>query len=312
MASVQYPELSIESSFTSQVADHGRQPDFNYEDSVDLSADTPRGPDLDIDRFSHGAQLDVESESAHSAPPTDVTKGLNSEPPEDPNSDIDPELPFRKLAKNHTSPRHAPNILEVEALSDDALPTIKELVSSQRSMKREQATSALAKSSNKKDAEYQKAMDILDEELSGEDQTTPKAQKQTSVPGRRPIKSRRSEKPAFQTHESVLRASQTCPSQSKARFEIPQGSQVMDLTMSSDAEPEPLVEEEDSDLAPPRRFKRYDQDEDDDDDEDESGWMRKKNNTIRGVESRRHTSVGLRDSSQASLNTRNRRKTSAG
>jgi hypothetical protein len=86
----------------------------------------------------------------------------------------------------------------------------------------------------------------------------------------------------------------------------------MDLTMSSDAEPEPLVEEEDSDLAPPRRFKRYDQDEDDDDDEDESGWMRKKNNTIRGVESRRHTSVGLRDSSQASLNTRNRRKTSAG
>jgi len=94
-------------------------------------------------------------------------------------------------------------------------------------------------------------------------------------------------KTATQPQAYVPRASQSRPSQSQP---ISQGSQIVDLTMSSDVEPE-------------------EEDLDDDDYEDELGWKPKKNSTIRGVETRRHTSVGLRNSSD--LNTRNRRKTSA-
>jgi hypothetical protein len=80
--------------------------------------------------------------------------------------------------------------------------------------------------------------------------------------------------------------------------------------MSSDIEPEPESEPEKSAWRP---SKRYD-DEDDDSYEDEvmpkTGWMPKKDSNALG-ENRRHTSIGLRPSSQASLNTQNRRKTSS-
>jgi hypothetical protein len=83
----------------------------------------------------------------------------------------------------------------------------------------------------------------------------------------------------------------------------------MDLTISSDVEPEP---EDESDVAPPNRtLKRYDlSDEDDEDYVDPSGWVPKRNN-VPSVATRRQTSVGLRGSSQASLNAQNRRKTTA-
>lgn len=285
IASVHYPKLSVGSSFTSQVAvpDHGRQPDFDFEDSADLTADTQKEPDADGHGFSHDTRKDADPVGACLASPREV---MNSKSMEDPLSDIEPDLPPKKPADKHAfAQRKIRDILEDDP---DDLPTIQEIILSQRSVKRETVTPVPAKSSTKKNAEHKKAMDTLDEELYGEDQTTPKAsQKQKSVSAIRSSKDRRSEKPASQPQASVARASQSRPSQSQP---IPQGSQIVDLTMSSDVEPE-------------------EEDLDDDDYEDELGWKPKKNSTIRGVETRRHTSVGLRDSSD--LNTRNRRKTSA-
>jgi hypothetical protein len=284
IASVHYPKLSVGSSSTSQVAvpDHGRQPDFDLEDSADLTADTPQEPDADGHEFSHDTRKDVDPVSACPASPREV---MNSKFIEDPLSDIEPELPPMKPADKHSSAQG--NIRDILEDDSDDLPTIEEIILSQRSVKRETVTPVPAKSSIKKNAEHKKAMDTLDEELYGEDQTMPKAsRKQRSVSAIRSSKDRRSEKSASQPQAYVPRASQSRPSQSQP---ISQGSQIVDLTMSSDVEPE--------------------EDLDDDDYEDELGWKPKKNSTIRGVETRRHTSVGLRNSSD--LNTRNRRKTSA-
>ncbi|KAG9231418.1 hypothetical protein BJ875DRAFT_469585 [Amylocarpus encephaloides] len=44
--SIEYPKLSVSSSFTSQVTDHGRQPDFNFDESVATNADTSMLPSL--------------------------------------------------------------------------------------------------------------------------------------------------------------------------------------------------------------------------------------------------------------------------
>jgi hypothetical protein len=42
--SLQYPKLSVGSSFSSQITDHGRQPDFDFEDTTALGIDTPSIP----------------------------------------------------------------------------------------------------------------------------------------------------------------------------------------------------------------------------------------------------------------------------
>ncbi|TAQ90892.1 hypothetical protein B7494_g800 [Chlorociboria aeruginascens] len=64
--SVQYPKLSIGSSFTSQITDHGRQPDFNFDDSAQLNDDTPKVPtdeeDLTELPSKKPAHVDVEDE----------------------------------------------------------------------------------------------------------------------------------------------------------------------------------------------------------------------------------------------------------
>jgi hypothetical protein len=303
IASVRYPELSVGSSFTSQVADHGRQPDFNFEDALELSVDTPTAAGLDYDA-SHDPQPDVESEAARSAPSNEVP---NSNSAEVFMSDSDePELPPRKLVNTYKSPqRNSPEILEDDLSSDElVLSTIEELASSQIVMKQERGPK---KNLAKKDGRYKTAMDALDEDIFEDGQTTPKAsQKQRSVLGNRPSKDRNSEKPASQPRASSPRASQPRPSQSQ-----PQASQIVDLTMSSDVEAEadhePEIEKKFR-----RPSKRYDDFDNDsyEDDEPKIGRMPKDSRTW-GVETRRHTSVGLRSSSQASLNTQNRGKTSA-
>lgn len=86
----------------------------------------------------------------------------------------------------------------------------------------------------------------------------------------------------------------------------------MDLTLSSDAEPEepePAAEADER----PKPFRTYQNYSDDDEDYNEGGSGRaaKKSSTIKGVEPRRRqTSMGLRQSSQGALNARNRRQTS--
>lgn len=86
----------------------------------------------------------------------------------------------------------------------------------------------------------------------------------------------------------------------------------MDLTLSSDAEPEgpELAAEADE---RPKPFRTYHNYSDDDEDYNDGGsrWAAKKNSTVKGVEPRRRqTSMGLRQSSQGALSSRNRRQTS--
>jgi hypothetical protein len=298
--SVRYPGLSMGSSFTSQVADHGRQPDFDFEDTFNLSADKPKAGGLDFDKLSHDPQPDVESEAARSATPKEVT---NSSSVEIDMSDVDePEQPPRESDNEYKAPQwNCPEILEDDPSSDESvLPTIEEIASSQKAIKRETATPT----KSLKDARHKKAMEALDDDVFEDYQTTLN-QKQRSFSANRPSKGRNSEKPAYQPRASIPRASQPRPSQSQ-----PQASQIVDLTMSSDIEAEPESEPEKTVRRP---SKRYDDGDDDsyEDDDPKTGWIPKKHSNVRGAETRRHTSVGLRPSSQASLNTQNRRKTSA-
>jgi hypothetical protein len=299
--SVRYPGLSVGSSFTSQVADHGRQPDFDFEDTLNLSADRPKAGGLDFDKLSHDPPPDVESEAARSATPKEAT---NSSSVEIDMSDVDePELPPGESDNEYNTPqRNSPEILEDDPSSDKSvLPTIEEMASSQKEMKRETATPT---KSLEKDARHKKAVEALDDDVFEDYQTTP-TQEQGSFSGNRPFKGRNSENSAYQPRASIPRASQFRPSQSQ-----PQASQIVDLTMSSDIEAEPDSE---SDKAVRRPSKRYDDGDGDsyEDDDPKTGWIPKKHSNVRVAETRRHTSVGLRPSSQASLNTQNRRKTSA-
>jgi hypothetical protein len=276
--SVRYPKLSVDSSFTSQVTDHGRQPDFNFDDTAGISAGTSKAP-TPINDF----HPDVESDHEPSISET------NSK------THVEPDLPARKTF----------NIADDGDSSD--FPPVEEMYHSQKT-KREKPSPRPIKKTIKEDIDRNDGKPMVLDDDSDSDQVTPKAsQKQRKLSQCR-SKSRTSEKAASQSRTSIPRASQSRPSQSQP-FVIPPNSQVMDLTISSDVEPEP---EDESDVAPPNRtLKRYDlSDEDDEDYVDPSGWVPKRNN-VPSVATRRQTSVGLRGSSQASLNAQNRRKTTA-
>jgi hypothetical protein len=276
--SVRYPKLSLGSSFTSQVTDHGRQPDFSFDDTAGISAGTSKAL-TPINDF----HPDEESEHEPS-----ISETNNK-------SDVEPDRPTRKTF----------------SIADDCdssdFPAVEEVYHSQKT-KREKPSPGTVKKTIKEDIDRNDRKPMVLDDDSDSDQVTPKAsQKQRKLSQSR-SKSRTSEKAASQQRVSIPRASQSRQSQSQP-FVLPPNSQVMDLTISSDAEPEP---EDESDVAPPNRtLKRYDlSDEDDEDYVDPSGWVPKSNN-VRRVETRRQTSVGLRDSSQASLNAQNRRKTTA-
>jgi hypothetical protein len=282
--SVRYPKLSVGSSFTSQVTDHGRQPDFNFDDTAGLSADNSKAH-TPMNDF----HPDVESEHEPSISETNKK------------SHVEPDLPAGKKF----------NIADDGDSSD--FPPVEEVYHSQKA-KREKPSPRPIKKTIKEDIDRNDRKPMVLDDDSDSDQVTPKAsQKQRKLSQSR-SKSRASEKAASQPRASIPRASQFRQSQSQP-FVLPPNSKVMDLTISSDAEPEPEDQNEESDVAPPSRaLKRYDlSDEDDEDDEDyvdPSGWVPKRDN-VRRVETRRQTSVGLRDSSQAFLNAQSRRKTTA-
>jgi hypothetical protein len=296
--SVQYPKLSVGSSFTSQVTDNGRQPDFNFDDSTTVNVETPKMPGLDDDE---GAATDVEPElPSHES----IEEDLSVNQPDD-SIAVEPKLPARKPA------------VEADVLEDDSedLPSLDENFFSQKSVK--EKTPVRSKASSKADKENKKAMATFEEE--SDDEVTPKAsqkQRQASqsrqnhrqplqgasqVNSIRPsiFQSRASQPSASQPNAPQPRASQ--PRTSASQPFMKPDTQVYDLTISSDAEP-------DSPVKTSKRPRKYDLNSDDD--EDYQGWVPKKESFIKGVETRRHTSVGLRNSSQTSLN-KNRRKTSA-
>jgi hypothetical protein len=297
LASIRYPELSVGSSFTSQVADHGRQPDFNFEDTLDLNLDTPKAASIEYDEMSIGPRPDL----PRPGPQKEVT---NSKLKEVGMSDIDePELPPRKSLNSYKVPESSS---EDDHSSDELeLPTIEEMVSSQMAMKRQRGSPT--KNPTKKNPRHKKTMDALDGDIFKDNQTTPNpSQKQRYVFDSRPAKGSNSEEPASQPRVPTSQASQPLQSQSQ-----PQASQIVDLTMSSEPEPDSNSESEKKFRRPSRRYNNSDDDSYEEDDEPKTGWIPKKNSKIQGGDTRTHTSVGLRPSSQASLNTQNRRKTSA-
>jgi hypothetical protein len=211
---------------------------------------------------------------------------------------VEPDLPARKTF----------NIGDDGDSSD--FPPVEEVYHSQKA-KGENPSPRPIKKTIKEDIDRNDRKPMVLDDDSDSNQVTPNtSQKQRKLSQSR-SRSRTAGKAASQSRASVPRASQSRPSQSQP-FVLPPNSQVMDLTISSDAEPEPEDRSEESDAAPPNRtLKRYDlSDEDDEDYVDPSGWVPKRDN-VRRVETRRQTSVGLRDSSQASLNAQNRRKTTA-
>lgn len=327
--SVKYPKLSVGSSFTSQISDHGRQPDVNFDDSALTNGDTPKPAVFEDDTFMRqrdGPISDIEQGlpfhksaiSSNNEQQQDDPFSDESPQPDDPFPNNEPQPPRKaRINESAKSRSKTPEVLLGSPL-DDAFPTLGE-VSSQRDTTREKSTPARSKPARQSKAEkiQKKARDEhlgpLDDE-----ETTPRAPQKNS----RPSNLQRSLHSASQVRRSSRQSkvrgsqpqtSQNSPSQNQSKFVIPQGSQVMDLTLaSSDVEEEAengaVVSEVEQQ---PKKFRKHALNEDDDQDcfEDEPGWVQK-SSSQKGVKTRRKSSTGLRASSKSSPNT-SRRKTTA-
>jgi hypothetical protein len=100
--SIRYPKLSITSSFTSQVSDHGRQPDINFDDSAMTNGDASKVTAFEDDIFSNPADdliSDVEQELlSHKSggandqrQPPDASSSNDEQSTDDSNDDEDDE-----------------------------------------------------------------------------------------------------------------------------------------------------------------------------------------------------------------------------
>lgn len=288
-ASVGYPKLSVGSSFTSQISDHGRQPDVVFDDSTALYGDVTKT---------------ITEESS-------VNHDNGAQQPDDSVSDAEPELPSH-AAENlpMSTQRRRTMLMDLPSSDDDLFPPL-EVVLSQRNVKPEVTTKVPSKSANK-DGQEPNVTTTGDSSLSSEesDYATPKPAQNSSRTSRRSTSQRSNSQPNPRTRSSVARSSETPASKSKAKkFVVPQGSQVMDLTISSEAE-----EEQSSLDARIPVFRRYQMASDDDDDYNDSGengkkaggWVNKKASSQ--VEAPKRTATRLRSSSQASLNPKSSRK----
>ncbi|CAL3968500.1 unnamed protein product [Diplocarpon coronariae] len=304
-ASLQYPTLPENSSFTSQVTDHGRQPDFIFDDSVAENMEPPMIPDIDVGT----PQPDHETafDSWKTKVKADSVKHGKSEvklPPKN--------LPFERVI-------HASSSSDSDKYD---LPSLQELSQRSTTIERENSGLCKLKKPNKSDTEYKDAIVALQKEMS-EDRITPKAPqprrgstalstKSRGLKGRYPkrpapqtskqkdtgriaydtTKGRTLERPASQSHSSVPRASR---SQASSQNKIPPGSQIFDLTLSSDVESKANIPDTHSKL-----LRTYNLDSDDNDASPSPGpgWVAKRTSTIKGVKPRkRKTSLGLRNSS---------------
>jgi len=334
--SIHYPQLLPNSSFTSHVSDHGRQPELGieFDDTIGLDTNTPMA-------------LFFEDESYR---PENATIGTDEEPELPAHSSLVEEeydiydaaeldLPIQAVQMEkkalHDAPNNiptkSPKLSKYSSGSDDEFPSLDKLISQSQSqapaaVKKEKFSPAPSKGLTKADKEYKQAMDAIDNS-SDEDLTTPKASQKVvrpSKPQKRQSKPQVSKPLDSQERKSQPRSrgSVGCMSQPPARTSepkhwnghIPPGSQVMDLTMtSSDAEPE--EDEAVKEIKVPNRFKKFDIDDSNDEDYEASDNLHKgkaKKRASSQQASRTHTSIGnisRGSSSQASGHTK--RKTSS-
>lgn len=260
---VQYPHLSIGSSFASHVSDHGRQPDIEFDESRDLDADTLKASSFG-DYFRPDEAMIEADDTIHMSgdepliPENDISDlAMGMAPDVDMNTiAMKPEV---KAGKPSSKPSAEPTS------SDDEFPPLDMLLSqhSQPSqVKREESISLLPTTRNKETRNISRSAHYS----SDEEQTTPKVNKLARLSLSR-LSARRDTKPRM----PLGRASKPPSRVSSTKWDgnIPAGSQVMDLTNTSDEEennPKHVIEDGDEDLKVPNRFKHpLLSDEDDDD-----------------------------------------------
>jgi len=306
ISSVQYPKLSVPStdnSHNSQVSDRGRQPDYS------IPGDDTLFPFDDMENSFLGDHDDF---------------------PVNGSTDVSHEKHVHLDSGSHHRSRHSSPVSRAESASSLDLPTLDEVFSTARSAilpkkERKGPFSDSLEAAAKIDESYQKAMEKLDAELDAEEdpeQVTPKAsQHNRKSQINDPVPSQKSEGGFFKAFSRKTQSSDSVSSQKadrglfkgsqydgtneindptpsqKARrgdFEIPAGSQQVDLTFSSDIEL-PTEKENDGDDS-------YD---DDYGLPRGPGWVEKKTRR-----SRRQSTANSRPSSQTVAKARSsRRKT---
>ena len=301
---IHYPKLSLGSYFTSQVSDHGRQPDVTFDDSVGFDAESPEAFNFNDDSYRPD---EVVSDAEPELPPPKVICGDIQSTKFTSAFKAKPSGP-----KTFTGPKKVkekPVISDEDFSDSDDLPSLEQLSQSQQAdMKSENSASIpLSMAPTKADRVYQKATFALDEDVSEDKETTPQVSQQN--PCRSLFKvpqSRASQSDGSSSRASVLRNSLPPPSQRLAASQprVP-ASQLIDLTQgSSDLDPDEDKNNDGGNSAdvPLKPFRRPQiMDEDD-------GWVKKRTNSPK-QKSRRHTGGGsLKASSQALLNARQGRK----
>jgi hypothetical protein len=321
---VQYPKISVGSSFASQISDHGHQPDTVFDDRSALGADASKATTEESLNQQDDVMTDGEPDLA-SRKPVDHSKGVQQS--DGPSSDIESDPPRQLIKKSPGAARKRSEVTEHRPSSDDEFPPLEQVLS-QHEPKVEKTTTVSSHVRIKEDTEYDKIMASLEEDPGEEsDQLTPKASRNRTMISQRPASQPNLESRKSLARDSGLRSSQTRVSQSQPQnFIIPQGTEVMDLTLSSDVDdgdnhvPNNQQDDEEDDgpksaVAVMRRFRTYkvadDDDEDfkDSDEDDRNGWVKKKASSQSVT--RRHTGTGLGTSSQTSLNSRSVRRRTA-
>jgi hypothetical protein len=295
-ATVRYPKLPVGSSFTSQISDHGHQPDADFDDSTALDVNSLKAP------------MEESSNQQDGATGVDFSLPALKSAAEDTVSDAEPELPRNPTKKLPASKGKGREIEEDLSSSDDSLPSL-EVVFSQREPKPEQPRSVSSRAPTKEDKEHHMSRVSISQRSSEEFESLAPP-RSASQPNPKP-------------RSSLAHTPNGSSSQShRKKFTLPQGSQVMDLTLSSDVEEkesrEPLFgDEEGLEVAMPvfRRYKMADDDDDEYRDGDDKaggkkkGWVKKKSSQS---EAPRRTGTRARSLSQTSPNPRgSRRKTIA-
>ncbi|PQE11074.1 clumping factor b protein [Rutstroemia sp. NJR-2017a BVV2] len=297
---VEYPNLS--GSFSSLVTDHGRQPDFNFEDSGPKEINGLKEHDAEMNNAAHNSEI----------------------------HELEPELP-RPRPRSADEPI---NISKMVEPSSDDFPTVQEILSQasqsngnlenggSRNLSTSQAVAEKSKkilaafdtqsSDTKPGIKSEKILAAFADSES-ESETEKKSKKvraafagdsDSDVPGTTTDKKTKKVLAAFADSDPSEGENEVTPKPSKpfkpqtsqADFSIPEGSQFLDLTRSSDAEAEADSDEEPA-------FERYEQpkqkprgsDEDPDITITSTGWGPKKNSTLKGL--KRHDSNGSRSKS---------------
>ncbi|KAM0135121.1 hypothetical protein ACHAP3_005212 [Botrytis cinerea] len=264
------PKLSGQSSFASLVTDHGRQPDFSFENMRNQELHDVKADDAAMDLTAHDGD--------------------------------EPELPPRR-SNSSSKPNENDNMA---APSSDNFPTVEEFLSqpSQSLRKPEENASQPLPKNPQGVAEKRKTLAAFDDTQSSAIPVDDKSKKplvafddSDSESDIVQVKAKlepkgtgiKSKKTIAAFDPSSDEEDQTTPKASK----IPQNSQYMDLTLSSDVEPEPEKEKLNGNGS--------NRDED-----FEAGWGAKTKSNLRGL--KRQGSNGLGGTTNTSLNTKTSRK----